>query len=142
MDTASAVTELARGLFDPARDRPWVVVTSAFGAREPELNVADLVAEVGDVSRVFAIETGDLTRELSRLLPDRLDVYGGAGRSYPVGFDAATSTSESRLRFPMPSPPIAGVSARIYWHPTTLKFYLHGMTHDQDAVRPVGPGEG
>ncbi|GAA1511099.1 hypothetical protein BJ978_001557 [Agromyces terreus] len=107
VDTVSAVTDLARGLFDRERDRPWVVVTSAFGAREPELDVDDLVAEVGDVSRVFAIETGDLTRELSRLLPDRLDVYGGAGRSYPIGFDPATSTSESRLRFPLPTAALA-----------------------------------
>ncbi len=103
VDTLSAVTELACGLFDTDRDRPWVVVTSRFGAKDPELDADALVDEIGDVSRVFTIETGDLTRELSRLLPDRLDVYGGAGRSYPVGFTATTSTSESRLRFPQPT---------------------------------------
>ena len=107
VDSPSAVTELARGLFDPDRDRPWVVVTSRFGAKDPVLDADHLVNEVGDVSRVFTIETGDLTRELSRLLPDRLDVYGGAGRSYPVGFTATTSTSESRLRFPQPNPSLA-----------------------------------
>ncbi|GAA1938947.1 hypothetical protein [Agromyces allii] len=101
---SQAVCELARGLFDPERDRPWVVVTSPFGAVEPELDAAALVEEVGDVSRVFAIETGPLTRELSALLPDRLDVYGGAGRSYPVGFTTETSMQESRLRFPQPTP--------------------------------------
>ncbi len=100
IDSSAAVRELASGLFDPQRDRPWVVVSSRFNDTQPALDVAALVDEVGDVCRIFTIPTGDLTFELSDLLPDRLQVYGGAGRSYPVGFTATTSASSTKLRFP------------------------------------------
>gem|GEM_PF-900461 len=100
VDTSSAVRQLAAGLFDEGRDRPWVVVSSRFGDARPAMDVEALADQVGDVCRIFTIETGDLTFELSALLPERLQVYGGAGRSYPVGFTWSTSTSATRLRFP------------------------------------------
>ncbi len=99
VESSAAVEQLAAGLHDPARDRPWVVVTSRFGSREPDLLLDQLADEVGDVTRVFLLETGPLTRELSDLLPNRFQVYGGAGRSYPVGADALADIGRSRLRF-------------------------------------------
>lgn len=108
VSTSEAVAQLAHGLHDPARVRPWVVVSSPFGQVEPELLVDDLVAEVADVARIFLIETGDLTHQLSDLLPDRFQVYGGAARSYPARTAAHGDTfaelNRSKLRFAQGNP--------------------------------------
>ncbi|WP_460579199.1 hypothetical protein [Humibacter ginsengisoli] len=98
--TADAVDELARGLYDEHRAQPWVVVTTPFEASDPHHDVDSLVAQVGSVARVFTIETGALTHRLSDLLPPKLGVFGGAGRSFPVGFSRETTIAESMLRFP------------------------------------------
>lgn len=98
--TLEAIENLVSGLFDPMRAQPWVVVTTGFDSAQPSLDVEQLVADVGDVARVHIIATGELTRHFSNLLPDRLSVFGGAGRSYPVGFNAGTPPSDSPLRSP------------------------------------------
>ncbi|HSP76287.1 MAG TPA: hypothetical protein VLO31_08755 [Cryobacterium sp.] len=64
----------------------------------PEIGIDQLSSQIGDVARVFLIETGELTRQLGDLLPAQFQVYGSAGRSYPVG-DAFADLSRSRLRF-------------------------------------------
>ncbi|SDJ84389.1 hypothetical protein SAMN05216282_10153 [Cryobacterium psychrotolerans] len=104
VESSAAVQQLAAGLQDAARARPWVVVTSRFGSRTPDILLDQLAEDIADVTEVFLLETGALTRELSDLLPDRFQVYGGAGRSYPVGADALTDIGRSRLRFAYDNP--------------------------------------
>ena len=104
VESSAAVQQLAAGLHDPARERPWVVVTSRFGSGEPDILLDRLAEDVGDVTRIFLLETGALTHELSDLLPDRFQVYGGAGRSYPAGPDSLTDIGRSKLRFPYANP--------------------------------------
>jgi hypothetical protein len=94
-----AVQKLAIGLHDSARDRPWVVVSSPFGTSVPEIGIDQLATQIGDVAQVFLIETGELTRQLGDLLPPQFQVYGSAGRSYPIGPDTFADLSRSRLRF-------------------------------------------
>ncbi|MBC7442949.1 MAG: hypothetical protein H7311_10610 [Ramlibacter sp.] len=98
VDNSVAVQQLAIGLHDSSRERPWVVVSSPFGTAVPEIGIDQLSSQIGDVTRVFLIETGELTRQLGDLLPPQFQVYGSAGRSYPVG-DAFATLSRSRLRF-------------------------------------------
>jgi hypothetical protein len=98
VETNAAVQQLAIGLHDSSRDRPWVVVSSPFGTAVPEIGIEQLSGQIGDVARVFLIETGELTRQLGDLLPAQFQVYGSAGRSYPVG-DSFADLSRSRLRF-------------------------------------------
>lgn len=93
------VAALATGLSDPARDRPWVVVSTRFGETRPEIQIDDLTRDVSDIARIFLIVTGELTYELSDLLPDRFQVYGGAGRSYPTGPTVFDDPRRSALRF-------------------------------------------
>ena len=104
VESSAAVRQLAAGLHDADRDRPWVVVTARLGSREPDILLDRLVEDVGDVTRIFLIETGALTHQLSDLLPDRFQVYGGAGRSYPAGPGALEDISRSKLRFPYANP--------------------------------------
>jgi hypothetical protein len=98
VESSVAVQQLANGLHDSGRDRPWVVVSSPFGAALPEIGIDQLSGQIGDVARVFLIETGELTRQLGDLLPPQFQVYGSAGRSYPVG-NAFADLARSRLRF-------------------------------------------
>ncbi|MEC5177060.1 exosome complex RNA-binding protein Csl4 [Cryobacterium sp. MP_M5] len=99
VESSTAVQKLAIGLHDCARDRPWVVVSSPFGTSVPEIGIDQLSTQIGDVAKVFLIETGELTRQLGDLLPPQFQVYGSAGRSYPIGPDAFADLSRSRLRF-------------------------------------------
>ncbi len=98
VETSVAVQQLANGLHNAGRDRPWVVVSSPFGTAMPEIGIDQLSGQIGDVARVFLIETGELTRQLGDLLPAQFQVYGSAGRSYPIG-DAFADLARSRLRF-------------------------------------------
>lgn len=99
VESSTAVQKIAIGLHDSARDRPWVVVSSPFGTSVPEIGIDQLSTQIGDVAKVFLIETGELTRQLGDLLPPQFQVYGSAGRSYPIGPDAFADLSRSRLRF-------------------------------------------
>ncbi|MDY7541200.1 MULTISPECIES: hypothetical protein [unclassified Cryobacterium] len=99
VESSSAVQQLAIGLHDPARDRPWVVVSSPFGTAVPEIGIDQLATQIGDVARVFLVQTGELTRQLGDLLPAQFQVYGSAGRSYPTGPNPFADLARSRLRF-------------------------------------------
>ena len=97
--SSDRVVELATGLLDVTRDRPWGVVTIPAGAQTPLVDIEQLHDEAGDVCQFFVIQTGTLTRELDALLPDRCQVYGGASRIYPVGIEWVHTPERSPLRF-------------------------------------------
>ena len=59
---------------------------------------------MGGVAELVLLPTGDLSRQVEDLLPPRAQVYGGAGRSYPVGFASDPDWRRSPLRFPASSP--------------------------------------
>ncbi|WP_167043507.1 hypothetical protein [Salinibacterium sp. ZJ454] len=99
MTSSVDVAELAAGLLDACRDRPWGVVSISVDAAEPLVDVEYLHDEIGDVCRLFVIQTGDLTRELDALLPERCQVYGGAARIYPIGSGWTATPERSPLRF-------------------------------------------
>lgn len=105
---ADEVDALARRILDPARPKPLVVVTSlagATGGREASVpfDPKSLFDEIGDVAEVVLLPTGELSMRLDQQLPDMTQVYGGAGRCYPVGFGAAPDWRRSPLRFPGPN---------------------------------------
>lgn len=76
--TDSEVGELARGLFDTGRDRPWCVVSVPVGRTAPYFQANEFVEHAGDVCPVFVIKTGSLSMALEGLLPHRCQVLGGA----------------------------------------------------------------
>ncbi|WP_136709623.1 hypothetical protein [Agromyces sp. H66] len=105
--TTLAETErLAARILDPTRTRPLVLVTTTHGSNGTDvaasvpLDPQRLLDEVGDVADVAVLPTGELSMHLDDLLPDMLQVYGGAGRSYPVGLAADPDWRRSPLRFP------------------------------------------
>ncbi len=90
---------LATLLNSPGRTRPVLVVTTPARAARPLIDADRLQDEVGDVVDVYVIAAGDHGWEFSRLMPDRTQVYGGAGRCYPVGHAWVTDPRRSPLRF-------------------------------------------
>lgn len=101
---------LAARILNPKRDRPLVVVSTLHAAIDTDaaasvpLDAQYLLDEVGDVADVVVLPTGELSMHLDDLLPAMLQVYGGAGRSYPVGLAADPDWRRSPLRFPGRSP--------------------------------------
>ncbi|GAA5202333.1 hypothetical protein [Microbacterium jejuense] len=85
-----------------ARDKPLVVLSTDPATDGFVIDVHDVESGTLGVADLVLIHTGDLTRTLAAHLPDRAQVYGGAGRSYPVDFGADPDWRRSPLRFPGP----------------------------------------
>ncbi|MEV0005960.1 hypothetical protein AB0H28_27245 [Micromonospora sp. NPDC050980] len=90
---------LARWLRDGRRDWPVVLVTISSGQAEP-FGDPDAVAEaVHGLAEVVLLPTRGPSWAFSRSMPPSTQVYGGAGRVYPVGDDWVTDPHRARLRF-------------------------------------------
>jgi hypothetical protein len=99
IDSINAARALARLLNGDQRVRPIVVVTIPTGREQPWIDVGDLAAKVGDLAEVYLMPTNAFSWELSHHLPPLTQVYGGAGRVYPVGHDWVRDPYRSPLRF-------------------------------------------
>ena len=97
--TDEAAAEVARFLNDPARDRPAAVVTVAAGEQAPYIDADEVARELRGLADVYLIATGLHTWAFSRAMAEGTQVYGGAGRVYPVGQEWVTNLAKSPLRF-------------------------------------------
>lgn len=95
----SGALALADQLNGNQRSRPTVVVTTPAGRDTPYIDVALLAQEVSDFADIVVITTGTHTWTFSKAMPDLTQVYGGAGRVYPVGTAWVRDPRESPLRF-------------------------------------------
>ena len=99
IDDERAAAALADLLNGGARRRPVVVVTTPAGRTEPWIDAGEIATQVSDLADIFVIPTGASTWEFSRRMADGTQVYGGAGRVYPVGHEWTTDLAKSPLRF-------------------------------------------
>lgn len=83
-DSESAI-ELARELNDQNRQSPVVVISTAAGEQKPWIDIAEVVDQAGDLVQVYLMPTNDISRAFANAMPPNGEVYGGAGRVYPVG---------------------------------------------------------
>ena len=90
---------LADRLNADERLKPIVVVTTPAGRRMPYIDASAIAAELGDLAEVYLLATGEYTWAFSRAMPDGTQVYGGAGRVYPIGHDWISDLRRSPLRF-------------------------------------------
>lgn len=91
--------DLARRLNSGARTKPVVVVSTPAQRPTPYIDADRIVEQVGDLAEVYLIRTGTVSWEFSRAMPDLTQVYGGAGRVYPVGTAWVRHPYTSPLRF-------------------------------------------
>lgn len=94
--SAAALADLLNG---GARRRPVVVVTIPAGRTEPWIDIDKIADETSGLADVYLMPTGAATWEFSRRMADGTQVYGAAGRVYPVGHEWAHDLSKSPLRF-------------------------------------------
>lgn len=99
VETDAAASDLADRLNGARRDRPIVVVTTPSGHGEPWIDAAKIERHVGDLAEVFIMPTGQFTWSFSNKMPAMTQVFGGAGRVYPVGHEWANNPKRSPLRF-------------------------------------------
>lgn len=88
---------LADTLLDPSRQHPIVVVSMAASESEPYVDADQLAIDLEGLATVHVLATTHASWALHDQLPERCDVYGGAGRCYPPGWDRNPTTA--RLRF-------------------------------------------
>ena len=90
---------LAARLNGNERARPIALVSTPASSEVPWIDVEGLAAEFGPLVDVYLITTGPDTWSLTNALPTGTQVYGGAGRVYPVGHEWTRNLSRSPLRF-------------------------------------------
>ncbi len=91
---------LAHRLLVPGlRTKPAVVLSTPSGQVEPYADVEAIVTAVGDRAEIFILPTGSASWAFSSEMPPDTQVYGGAGRVYPVDHDWVQRPTLSRLRF-------------------------------------------
>ncbi|MEV6635869.1 hypothetical protein AB0M54_34475 [Actinoplanes sp. NPDC051470] len=98
--TADQAAALAGRLTLPGRrTRPVVVLTIAGGQEEPFGSPDEIESQVGDLADVVLMPTSDVSWAFTGAMPPQTQVYGGAGRVYPVDHAWVARPSLSRLRF-------------------------------------------
>ena len=99
VESEQAAARLAGLLNGDTRRRPIAVVTTPSSRAEPWIDVQELAREAGGLADVYLMATGGPSWEFSRLMAEGTQVYGGAGRVYPVGHEWASDLGKSPLRF-------------------------------------------
>ena len=84
--------------------RPIALVSTPASSTVPWIDVEGLAAEFGPLVDVYVISTGPDTWSLTNALPTGTQVYGGAGRVYPLGHEWTSDLSRSPLRFAVRQP--------------------------------------
>lgn len=83
--------ELLADLTSTSRNMPICLVSTIFNSEGTDFDLEELSLEIGTVSKIVLIKTGDATADLSRNLAPGLGVFGGAARVYPPGFKVNTT---------------------------------------------------
>ena len=97
--TEDAARRLAAEINSVLRTRPYVVVSTPAGHSRPYIDPTEVESQVGNLADVFLIPTGPESWTFSREMPELTQVYGGAGRAYPVGTEWVRDPRRSPLRF-------------------------------------------
>lgn len=103
VDTIEGARALASRIMR-SRSRPLVVVSTAFGTTECPIDPVRVAEELDGIADVAVLSTGDVSRVVDELLPDKLQVFGGAARSYPADIGRDPDIRRSPLRFPGAAP--------------------------------------
>lgn len=98
IDDEDGARELARHLNRGDRTRPVIVLTTPPRSAEPLIDATSLVTEVLGLAEVYVLSTGPASWCFAANMPDDTEVYGGAGRAYPVGVSWVTDPRRTPLR--------------------------------------------
>ena len=99
VDSIEDSRALASAIRDPSRTRPIAVISIPAGRTRSYIDADEIADTVGDVVVVYVIASGEVSWEFSHHMAEMTQVYGGAGRVYPVGLDWERDPYLSPLRF-------------------------------------------
>lgn len=99
IDSPERAERLADHLLDAKRSKPVVVITRAAGQGAPYIDVDQIIRDVSELADVYVLPTGSITFAMGNRLPEKTQVYGGAGRVYPVDSAWQTNPYAAPLRF-------------------------------------------
>src|SRR4051812_35626421 len=85
VETDEDAARLAELLNGNDRTGPVVVVSTPSARAEPLIDARAVERELGDLAEVYLIRTGPHSWTFSERMPAGTQVYGGAGRAYPLG---------------------------------------------------------
>jgi hypothetical protein len=97
--TKAEVHALVDHLRDSDRSRPLVLISTPNRNPIPLISISEVESVAGHIADIVLIETGPLTFEFTDRMVHGTQVYGGAGRVYPVGTDWEQDLHLSPLRF-------------------------------------------
>jgi hypothetical protein len=95
--------QLIAEILSPERNHAVIGLTTRPGESEPAIAPGDVRSIVGPAPRIYVIPTGPLTRGLTRSLPARLDVCGGAARIWWPGINPHSDPLDHPLALCHPS---------------------------------------
>jgi hypothetical protein len=99
IDSPDRAERLAEHLLDAQRSKPVVVITAAAGQSAPYIDVDQIIRDVSELADVYVLPTGSITVAMASRLPEKTQVYGGAGRVYPVHSAWQANPYAAPLRF-------------------------------------------
>ncbi|CAM2916072.1 hypothetical protein ACSL103130_06965 [Actinomyces slackii] len=82
ISTAAQARGLAAELLRPGRQAPIVVISTRPDSPEPWIDARAVAREGRGVVKVYVVVTGEASWAFAKDMPDRTEVYGGAGRVY------------------------------------------------------------
>lgn len=97
--TDEGAVSLAALLNGDTRTRPTAVITTPSQSQHPFIDAEKMAAELEGLADVYLIETGPFTWAFSSRMVELTQVYGGAGRVYPVDHGWITDPGQAPLRF-------------------------------------------
>src|SRR4051794_24121887 len=103
IDSADVPDWVASELLSPQRTRPILAITTRHGT--PLVNVPALARAVAGAADVVLLATGPATTELASLLPEKLDVFGGACRVWYPGLTSSSDPYDPPLVWVRPDQP-------------------------------------
>ena len=105
--TPDEAAALAAHLLDANRTRPVVVVSIPSGEAEPWISADDVADAVKDLAEVVVLPTDASSWRFSELMPEMTQVYGGAGRVYPIDLGWTRDPYASLIRVSVERTPSA-----------------------------------
>jgi len=97
--TPDEADALAAHLLDRGRTHPVVVVSIPHGLTDPWIDASAITEAVKDLAEVVVLPTDASSWRFSELMPEMTEVYGGAGRVYPIDLAWTRNPYASPLRF-------------------------------------------
>lgn len=89
---------LAKKLLDPKRDRILVAVSIASDGVAPWIDLNELVRQASEFADIYLINSMSASWEFAENMPEGTQVYGGAGRCYPLSDGFVTNKTVSPVR--------------------------------------------